>query len=839
MLKQKILIGTSVIALTLTACSEDWGGSGNESGNGYIVPSIMVDSKTYSSNGSATRAILDELTENDLTLVLTKADGTVVWEGKYEEFPTDKAFSVGKYTMEAKYGNAEEQGFDKPALYGFQDLTVAEGKTTELSFTAVPSNSQITMNYSDAFKNYMKDWSATVNSLAYEKEEERPVYVTPGEVVIRLNVTKPNDVTGQLALDPVTAKARYCHNILVDINDGEAGDAQLKIEFDDTLDEETIFIDLSDKVLQAPAPTVEPEGFVSNEPVRVISGLSESGNLSMTLLAQSGIKAVNMTTSSPSLVKQGWPEVIDLVKADSNQQTVLTNLGLSVLGLWKNVGEMAYIDFSEISKNITADNSGNNTNTIEVTVVDKYSRESDPVILNLNVEPVKLELASAGDFYTPGNPLAFNFSFNGTKEDIEDGKVKFQYYDSTGMWRDAKTLSVKNGENGYLISIELPLSHNKEVKLRAVCGINLSGELLIPIIAFEVAEVNPDNVFATYAFVTLEEVPGKDISKANPVFLIKDGTGNYVKAKSTNEEGIYKITGLNPSTSYQIKVSDKEQSFTTEASLALPNGNFENYFEAYNIKNMLQGGKYRIVFTFQNEADCIYNEAQGWTTSNAMTMGGKTANTWFCQPSVFASNSSYTGKGDNNVGSQKSSRFTFPGNGENSIALVIRNIGWHPNGTLPSTESNAGGFNSQPPASIEKFIGKAVLGSYLNQERSEIEEGIPFSSRPAQLKGVYNYTLDDSGADDQGKVTVKVLNGNDIIGTGEAFLSHTSDNKSFQPFSVDIKYIKNSPKADRVCVIIESSKQDVNSVAITPHNNRYESFFHGATLVVDDFEFVY
>lgn len=857
-MRKELITGLITLSLGLFSCTEDGLRNGGD-GGGYIVPRVSVDNKTISSTEQETRAELSSLTEKDLTLTLTKSDGTPVWEGNLENFPTDKEFGVGGYLLEAKYGDAQEQGFEKPALYGSQTLTVEDGKTTELSLTAQPSNSQVRLNYTEAFQNYMKDWGATVNTIEYTKEESRPIYVTPGNVAVRINIEKPNGVKAQLALDPVEAKAKYCYNITIDVNGGEVGEASLVVTFDQYMDKEEETIDISDKVLTSPAPEITPEGFESEKPIEVLAGLSESGNLSMTLLAQGGIKSVNMTTTSVSLLKKGWPTTVDLTQADPSSQQIFTDLGLSVLGLWKTIGEMAYIDFSEVIDKLTINPGGDNETKFVVTLVDKYSRESDPMVLVVDVKPVELVLSSEDEYYNPGNPLKVNLGFNGTLDHLKDGKVTFQYRDASGIWRNLSIEDVSGLEGKYVLNLNVPVNYQEDISLRATCGGSVSEELIVPMVRYEVEKVRDENVFATYAYVTLEPIEGMEMSKASPIFKVSKEGSSYLKVDYEKIDGDYfKIYGLEPGSNYTIKITEKEQSFKTEEAREIPNGNFESVNTTYSGR-MNMGGTWSTsssdrLYNYQNYATYTINEpTEGWTTSNSKTMNG-TSNTWFSNPSVFSTDIDYKGNFDGitvlfvKVGEKHETPSNYQNlTGRNKLGVVIRNVGWSPNGSVPvkCTDSNDRSKVKQPEEyfnfKVPKVLpskGQLVLGNYTYNSGVESIDGISFGSRPAKLTGWYKYSRNTS-QDDSGQATVIVYDN-----SGEEIIKKSvelPDASEFTHFTVDLPYeYDKSAKANKICVIISSSSIDKEEdIQLETYNNTIESYCLGATLVVDDLKFEY
>lgn len=169
-MKKTILLGITAAgaAIMLASCSEDWGMSGNSRGS--IAPLVGIDTQVITSKNPSdtqaaglSRADIDDLTAADLSLRLTKSDGSWsnTWK-KLADFDATQEFAVGEYLIEAFYGNATEEGFEKPSFSGSQTVSVADNRTTEVALTASMEKCMITIAYSEAFKNYMSSWSASV-----------------------------------------------------------------------------------------------------------------------------------------------------------------------------------------------------------------------------------------------------------------------------------------------------------------------------------------------------------------------------------------------------------------------------------------------------------------------------------------------------------------------------------------------------------------------------------------------------------------------------------------------------------------------------------------------------
>ncbi|MDE6574752.1 MAG: DUF4493 domain-containing protein, partial [Muribaculaceae bacterium] len=147
-----------VLLATLSGCSDLSGGFGT--GSGHIAPWVGLDTEAIGGNAANSRAAA-EITPRDLSITLTKLDGSFVrtWE-KLDDFSSEQAFTIGDYRLDAFYGDADVQGFECPAYFGTQNLTVADGQTTSVALTASLANSMFSVEYSEAFQGYMSEWSA-------------------------------------------------------------------------------------------------------------------------------------------------------------------------------------------------------------------------------------------------------------------------------------------------------------------------------------------------------------------------------------------------------------------------------------------------------------------------------------------------------------------------------------------------------------------------------------------------------------------------------------------------------------------------------------------------------
>lgn len=801
----------AIAALSLpVSCSDEFGGN-EGAGNGRISPVVDLNTETVTSRSTspesrAAASRATEVTVADLSLRLTKNDGSFSGEWPIAEFPIENAFTVGDYTLEAFYGDPTEQGFDLPAYSGSQTITVRDGETATPQITATLANSMVTIKYTDAFTGYMADYGASVNGIEYGKEEERAVYVTPGDVEIKVNVKKPNGIGAEFTLDKVDALPRHHYTVTIDLNNGGAGDAQLNVTFDDMMDTEEVNIDLSDKLLSTPAPVITPKGFTSDEAVMVVTGMTPEMNLVMNLVAMAGLGNVTLETTSTSLVNQGWPAEIDLLKADGSQQSKLTSMGLDVVGLWKNPAEMAVVTFSDVVKNIKTvkDDPNGNISTFTLKLKDKIMRET-VVSLVLDVKDVELELSMLSDdiAFEPGAELSFNLTTNATE--VKD-KITFEYKDPVSA--RFRTLPVVNvsaprsrAMQDYTITVKTPeISDNLIV--RAVYESSISNEIVYHPFAFNVAT---NNVFATYALAKLY-VTKADLATARFTLASE---GSNVPLTYTVDNGYAKITGLTPDTDYTIGLvidglGSRSFNFRTEANTALENGSMENWSTTQKTAGTI-GRKTCTVY------DCI-----GWSTFNAYTT------------STLNSSTEYSA-----ISSTQSTSEAHSG-----AAALIQSVGFGSSAgssTLLGGDINAKYFSQ----------GELYLGSYTGTSAGGAVYGMDFTSRPSSLTFWYKYVPSNPLDKGYAELTLYAADGS-TIATSVLNLDATD---VYTQKTLALTYPLNGSKASKISVIFRSTNagdtflnaQDIPQITSSGilGTTNLAGYYVGSKLYIDDVQLNY
>lgn len=347
---------------------------------------------------------------------------------------------------------------------------------------------------------------------------------------------------------------------------------------------------------------------------------------------------------------------------------------------------------------------------------------------------------------------------------------------------------------------------------------------------------------------------------ANIKYEISTDGQSWTQAVKINDQWVVK--DLTPGTAYKLRANFFEvysniAQVTTENGAGVPNGDFEDLVETINM-TINQGGRWRATMLggyLQNTCSFQIKEPTNWASVNKKTCNQTVSslNSWFVIPSAYNTTLSWSSTvPDYGIwgggGTETPTIYQNLSAQSENNAMVIRNVAWDENGTPPSdysdTMTSSNYYNHNEPSIANHSAGKLFLGSYSYSNGTETyDEGIEFTSRPMSLKGYYKYVQDGNDANETGMITVSLLNGETVIGSGSVALGAASD---YTEFDVPILYTDESQKATELKIMITSSnhasynqEEETASIKTTNYNGRYESASRGAMLTVDNLTFSY
>lgn len=787
--------------LLLPGCAAD-SPSGTDAGKGSLSLQVTVDDDVQDAV-PAMRSSQASITPDvyDMNLRLAKTDGSYAetWQS-LTDFPSDKQFNVGAYTLEAFYGTPDAEGFDTPYFYGITDVHVAEGSENHAEVTASLANTMVSIDYTDAFRNFFKTYSVQAHSeggdfISFMSDETRPAYLRPGNITITVSITKQNGLSASIEAATFQASARHHYHLTLDVNNGEVGDGMLQVIFDDSIVTEDVFIDISDEVLLTPAPTVKTGGFSDDQTLYVNEG-EALPSASMTISAPAGLGSVVLTTQSYSLAAKGFPAEIDLMAATPGQQALLKSFGLEVTGLYNRPDKMAVIDFSKVTVNTV----GAEALSFALVAKDKLGKVNLPAILNVQTKEVNTSIISLPDIRIDAVNAEMTVHYEGSGFSSKAG-IQYQ---QNGSWHNADITAITDeGDNKYRLNFNVPADHT-DFPVRLTVSGNRKADATLKKTGV-ILSAAPADVWATHATFSVRKnsaIPLLDLR----FYTSTDGTVyRQVTNTSVNSDGTVTLSGLTPGTHLYVKgvdtgsVSDAYRAcqITTESKLALPNPDMETWYEKSGASH------WSTWFAGSDE------NAQ-WGTNNVMTssQGGNYA---YCRISGTIRSSDHS---------------------SGSYSALIRTVGWGKGNTAIGSTSG-----------VCKYVDTGLLhlgpSPSANDHGNPLDQsGISFTSRPSAISFSYKYSPKNS--QDYGNILIYVY---DASGRTIASASRnlTAVN-SFTHITLPITYTRTDAKAARIYVKFVSTVEDrflVKDELTPPKFALSGGTWMGSQLFIDDINLDY
>lgn len=834
----KSFLMCGVLACLVIACSRD--NDNPTAGNGSFRLSLQTDNELFpimrsdADDDSSTPSI------EDFSITLADEDGNVIksWSS-ISNIPYDATYDVGNYKLSASYGSATDEGFEVPYYYGESQFTIRDQETTDVDVVCTLGQVKMTVKYTEAFTKYFTDYSTTLRTaggkdVVFEKGETRSAYLRPGNISMKLNLTKANGISATYEPAKITnATARQHYVVTFDVTES-VGAALLTVVFDNETAVEPITIDVSDEAMVAPAPYINMTG-VSNGAVIEVQECEypDNGELSASITARGGLAGCTMTTQSDYLTSLGFPAEVELTELTAEQKTLFESLGLEAVGFDNNRDKMALVNFTELTPSLLISNDATD-HTFTLTARDNNGKVSEPVTFTVRNTPLTLTMGAIADVMLGSTYIDVPVTFNGKKSSnmklmrLVDGNAQETPYTITQQEGNNYTLRAQvNVENE---SQTLQLRYAQRHTPTATVGVTVPQYTI---------QYNEYDVWSSRAVVRVSaaDAAQQALIEKYITFYVKNGSEWDVLSPESTSRG-YNITNLAPATQYTINtacLADKSDMssrpnvvFTTEATQSLPNGQFEEWTQWFS-KSINMGGRYgKIAGWTQQTTTLTSSNPNGWCTVNSKTVptNPSTTNTWYMTPSTLST----TGVSGNGV--------------------LLRNVAWDNNGSTPpqGTWGVSQSLNSlSVPSIANRSAGKLFLGSYSYDHNTGVElynEGIPFTSRPNKLTGYYKYVA--KGNDTHGQVTIVVEHraaSGQVITLATRTLS-LNPAANYAYFEATLSYTNVQYKATHLRLMFTSSSKASNSQAEESQNiktvdNKSQAVSTGSELYIDNISLTY
>lgn len=753
-LKEGLLLLSAALCAGLTSCSDEspWQGSDTEGG---ISLNLSTDGRVMRQT-RADDSVSPVVPETaSFSVSLSKSDGSYSnsWS-TLEAFNREDGFPIGDYTLEAFYGDVEKEGFDNPYYRGVADVHVAPGAESETNVTATLANAMVSIRYTDAFRENFSAWSAAVQTEGHDwvvmaQNETRPVYIAPSEV--KLNLTLTNDSGDRVVIQPAgfSAKARHHYVVTIGVEGGVNGTLALDVQFDEDVVAETVNVPLGDQLWTAPAPSIKGKGFTLGTPFEVFESATVADSPEFNIFAYGGLRQATLNIVSSNSYAPAFGRSVDLVGCDALTQQQLAASGVDCSGFFRNVDKMGVVNVRNFISKLPAGDY-----KLEMSAVDMMTRTSEPVVMDVKVKAVDVELSAPVTAAFMADQVSVDLSTNCA--DIRDN-VTFRVPDANNKLVPATIKSVTavtsaspaprrtRSDLPYTFRYVLAVSQitGTSVDVEATCGTKVR-TVAVPVNVPEFS-VTPD----AYARKVVFRINAADGDRANVTEQVRFFNGdNQIPAGNITRDldnGLVTVIGLSPSTTYSNiscmlgKIKKAVPAFTTEAATDVTNGAFSSVTRTIDTDYIHDGGQWRIGLNdYWITVRLKYDEANGWASLNQLTcnLGSNPVNTWFCVPSTFVQNGQ----------------------------AVIRSVGYNHKGQLPERyKSDATYYNPNPPAESQfiKTAGEMFLGSYSFNGDESRTNGIAFGSRPTSISFDYKYAPVNSN--EQGEMILKVFDASDNV----------------------------------------------------------------------------
>lgn len=831
--KTKKSIFLSLIVLLFLSCSKDETSSTGDYGT-LSLGNIGVSTEVISTVTTSRSAIdkeetedgqsgniaetkesddpLSKYVENGFKLAILATNNTPAFEcTSYDDFIAGKCNEIelraGNYKAVSILGDSSVEGFDVTACYGDTvDVFLSKGESQDVSFECKLYHSILNIKYTENFKNYFSSYSTSVstvlgNNIVYGMDEARAAYFAPGKVSVSVTAQKEGTKETTFNVGDYVLNSQYQYELTLDV---DAASATMEVTFSENIDTaDPVIINVSDEALNANPPVMTGNALVSGEELTVIEGEVFQSKPYVSVNAEAKIASCIMTTSTQYLIDNGWPAEVDLVSTDDQTINTLKNLGLDIKGLRGIVDQMAYVNFTEVIRNLPKET----PMEVRLSVTDRYGKKSedDFVVLaktracQFNIAPTNEEAPFLG------NECKVDVSFlAGAPEEI-----KFSLTDG------GQELNIVNVEEGETVG---EIKHYT-VTLKGPDDIQFIDPFKVSAKYLTYDKVTDGNLNVSYG-ILLDDGEGDMWARRAYLHVYNDDMQNLKVQKldgdiwtdlpETEISGTDMIAkGLTSNLLQKLRVVKEGKEPTnvvevmTEEELQIPNAGFEEWHtESYEFTATWIGKKYRDWYLPWIDG----GSSRVWAVNSKKTMLSECTN-WNFDYKVFPT---ISWSSSNKSEGEKSAQ----------IATVATGAWAIPQG------------GSVTPHAGEFWLGTADDGG------NHIMDGVSFSVRPSSVSFWYQY-LPVSSENFYVKVELKSEDGA-VIASNE--ITNGSQEDTGKIMTIPLNYNDYIKKASLIYIHFKSStcsSPDYKTGVTMEIAGTNQTSHIGSVLRIDDIKLIY
>lgn len=781
----------------LSACSDDSASTSN--GAGSLSLDLAVDASLrdpLTGQLIATPSRVPETSEIRLTMSSENGVYAHTWTS-FADFPERDLYYSGTYFIDATFGKGDE-GFDKPAYQGSVTAVVEPEKWLTWPLTLEPASSVFTARFSEELTGAFATAGLIVHTPGRDyhtivPQEERMLYLTPGETELYLDLTFAGGIRTRFKLLDLTTVAGCLYDCAITL-DNSGSDPVLTC----AVAGKNAAFTLTPEFLAALPPVVASSGWEPQVALTVPEGELPETPVRAMVSASAPLSHLYLSTSSAWLRTQSFPPEVDLLHLTPVEESLLSALGLRT-GLSTDGGTVDFTGLIGKLVFLTADEA---LSEFSLLAEDNSGRVSNPLTLRINTTAVDISVTSVGE--APVGASSVRLTVTTPAHDFA-GNVGVEILDADGDWTQAAILSVEpSADSSYVLTFAIP-DNNDDIRVRILYCEEVRTEFTVERCMPEFdLEIDP---FATYALVRIKAADEATVSNvAAGLMLYVDGQRGPVLMRD-KESGVLALSGLEPAKTYSLTATMMDRPdasdftrplrFVTESAHAIPNNDFEDRKDGVSYYKLPSGGRYSqtmvAIFNWQNSESFSQEVPMKWANTNSKTFCTRASNhnTWYMQPSVFT------------VRDVKSGEF----------AVCLRSVGFDLDGEdIPDyTQTGEPYLNYSPivPRVACRAAGKLFLGEY-SFNASTMEETykdvVNWSSRPRSLNGFYKYTPSPDNPADAGLALIEVYGEIDgerqMIASARAYLPIAN---SYTAFTAPLTYTHFGVKATGMKLMFASS----------------------------------
>ena len=448
-MKIRFLAGIGLLLSMLGGCNKDTV-SGN-SDEGELLVNLSADVEVTEEQRIETKTSSSAGTNIDeYAILITRAGEPYAGFDTYKDLPENRKIRLnqGDYSLKAYWGQDDAASWS-PYFEGNSDFSIIRTETTSVDVTCKPANVEISVLYTDSFKEAFKQFVAyrteittdlTKTPWVFSSAETRSGYFKTSPFVVTVVFTKATGEAVYYSFPKIEEGVAAGNHYIISLRGKGVGDpeAGLSIEIDETTNDvsETYEIEYSDVFKDVPSVQYSfnnqiPYELVVKQPVK-------TDMLMAYVKSEAGLDDVRIRSVDALFADNGLPEIVSLKAAETDAALAAK---LKAAGFeWDGLSEGAVsgkLIFTGILSNLDlTEGSDREEHAFSVEVVDRIGQTSVSEFAVATKRPVFVPSVTQGQLwarYAYVKPLSQEHITEGDFDRMRDELV-YEYSSDQADW---------------------------------------------------------------------------------------------------------------------------------------------------------------------------------------------------------------------------------------------------------------------------------------------------------------------------------------------------------------------------------------------------------------------